>query len=134
VTTTDSSRGMTQAKTRTITDEPSDATVQTTAPAEIVTRASDVTAVKTNGANSVHIVRAMRAIQSARSAPSVLVLAPLARRIVDDDLDSAIQLAASRRVIACHWSSFAQSTDRDKAIRPDSCLCQTFAHRLSPIP
>jgi hypothetical protein len=77
---------------------------------------------------------AMRAIQSARSAPSVLVQPPLALGIVDDDLDSPVQLAASRGVIACHWSSFAQSTNRDKAIRPDSGLCQTFARRLSPIP
>jgi hypothetical protein len=47
VTTTESSRGMTQAKTTTITEERSDATMQATAPAEIVTRALNVTAVKT---------------------------------------------------------------------------------------
>jgi hypothetical protein len=46
MTTTDSSKGMTQAKTKPSTDERSDVTVQATAPAEIVTRALNVTAVK----------------------------------------------------------------------------------------
>jgi hypothetical protein len=46
MTTADSSRGMRQAKTKASTDEHADATVQTTAPAEIVARALNVTAVK----------------------------------------------------------------------------------------
>jgi hypothetical protein len=50
-TTTNPSRGMTQAKTKPSTDEPSDATVQPTAPAELVARALNVTTVKTVAAD-----------------------------------------------------------------------------------
>jgi hypothetical protein len=46
MTTADSSGGLTQAKTKPSTDERSDATAQTTAPAELVARALTVTTVK----------------------------------------------------------------------------------------
>src|ERR1700674_343146 len=51
LTTTGSSRGMTQAKTKASTDERSAATVQTTGPAEIVARVLNVTTVKTVAAD-----------------------------------------------------------------------------------
>jgi hypothetical protein len=51
MTTTDSSTGVTQVKTKTRTGERSDATVQATAPAEVVARALNVTTVKTVAAD-----------------------------------------------------------------------------------
>jgi hypothetical protein len=50
-TTTDSSRAMTRAKTKTSTDERSEATAQTTGPPELVARALNVTTVKTVAAD-----------------------------------------------------------------------------------